>query len=685
MREGVGRFVRTGAALLLLGTVVALLIATTGSARLERADFVFNNGNEVRTLDPATVTGIAEGRVIRALFEGLTVMDPETLGPLPGMAERWEVSEDKRTYTFHLRRDACWTSPGGDPARFAERGEPVTAHDFVHSWRRLLEPATAAEYAYQLWCVEGAKQYSLLPDDAYYAKAQYFRILENGRVRVGADGINARRSAPDLEVRITDSSGEPIFHIGEERLVIPPFVRGATANPTPPRTLGELAEDPYEQGWLYEGELVEDELEKAVAERELFRGSEDLRRLFWPAVGIRALNDHTLVVQLERPTPYFLDLTASFFTYPVHVPSLEAAKERWPHSWQVEWVRPENLVTNGPFRIVERRINDRIRLVRNPVYWDVENVALRTVDALAVAHQVTSLNLYLTGEVDWIDSVPTDLVPRLMEREDFQPSPHLGTYFYRVNVDRPPLDDARVRRALALAIDRRAICAKVLKAGQIPSWGFVPHGMPGYRRHALEHGDPGEGMRDYEGSFGEDCARALELLAEAGYGENGEPFPSIAIHYNTSETHRDIAEVVVDGWKQRLDIDVRLSNQEWKVYMDDQRNLRYDLSRSSWMGDFVDPTNFLDVFRTGSANNRTGWSHARYDALLDEASREPDEARRAELLSEAEGILTTELPILPIYTYVTQNLVDPRLEGFGENVLDIHFLKFLRWREEGGR
>jgi len=552
----------------LLGGLFVLFLAIVGAGRRPRADFAFNNGAEVRSLDPAAVTGIAEGRVVRALFEGLTVLHPATLEPAPGTAARWDVSADGRTYTFHLRRDACWIRPGTDPARFAERGDPVIAHDFVRSWRRLLHPDTAAEYAYQLWCVRGARRYS---------------------------------------------------------------------------------EEPTSQTW---GE-----------------------------VGIRAEGDHTLVVELERPTAHFLELTAFYPLYPIHLPSLEAARARWPDTWETEWVKPAHLVTNGPFRLRERRLHDRIRLARNPVYWDVENVGMRSIDILAVEHQVTMLNLYLTGEVDWISSVPTNLVPRLLERDDFRPALQLGTYFYRINVTRPPFDDVRVRQALALAIDRRALCEKITKAGQPPSWGFLPDGWRHYEPAALAHAPLDADFANWDEAFAADCARGRELLAEAGYGPD-RPLPSISLHFNSSEVHRDIAEVIADGWHRELGVDARMTVQEFKVFLDTQKTLGYDVSRSSWMGDFVDPVNFLNVFRSDGANNRTGWGNARYDALLEEAADEPDAARRLALLAQADAILMDELPVIPLYTYVTQNLVNPRLGGFEPNVLDIHFLKFLHWRDD---
>ncbi len=564
-----GRIARNGAAFALLGALLALLVAATCHGRLERADFVFNNAAEITTLDPAAVSGIPEGRVMVALYEGLTVRDPKTSEPLPGVAENWEISRDGKTYVFHLRADARWSN-----------GERVSAQDFEWSWRRLLTPETAAPYAYLLRCVRGARAYSREPVDR-----------------------------------------------------------------------------------------------------------------LWAEVGIRAEDVRTLAVELESPTPYFLHLTSFHALFPVHRPTLERARERSPETWQVEWVRPENIVTNGPFVISERRINDRMRLVKNPFYWDERSVAMRTIDVLAVEGLNTMLNLYLCGEVDWIDRVPTTLIPRLLPREDFDPVPYLATYFYRVNVTRPTLADARVRRALGLAIDRRAICRKITKKGESPSFSLTPLGLTDYPRPEMEHAPRESDDSNQSEAFELDCARAADLLSSAGFGPRGRPFPPIEIHYNTSEAHRDIAEVIADGWRRYLGIDARLLNQEWKVYLDTQTTLGFDVSRSSWIGDYADPNTFVELFVTGGENNRTGWSNPRYDALVRDAARELDPARRLELLASAETILLDELPVLPIYSYVTQNLVHPGLGGFFENPRDDHFPKFWYWKadapgepeEEGAR
>ncbi len=547
---------------------LALLVVLLGaglrvvlSARLEPADYVMNNGTEVTTLDPATVTGVPEGRVIRAIYEGLCVQHPETLEPIPGMAQSWELSDDGLTYTFHIRRGARWTN-----------GDPVTAHDFVYTFQRCLDPLTAAEYAYQLYYVRGARAYNTELD-------------EDGRPLTSFD-----------------------------------------------------------------------------------------------SVGIRATDDYTLEIELASPTPYFLDLVAFYPLFPVNRRSIESAKERWPDDWQVELMKPVNLVTNGPFRVVERRINDRIRLVKNEDYWDADEVAFRSIDVLAVENYGTMLNLYLTGSVDFIDRMATNIVPRMIPREDFDPTPYLGSYFYRVNVTKPPFDDVRVRRALALTMDRKAICDKIMKAGQKPAYALVPPGMEGYANAQMDHADVD--ALGYDAAFRRDCERARELLAEAGYGPGGTPFPTIEIHYNTSEAHRDIAEVVADGWKRTLAIDAKLLSQEWKVYLDTQRSLGYDVSRSAWIGDYPDPNTFLDLFVTGGENNKTGWGNLEYDRLVRDAASVMDSEKRMAMLRDAEEILMRELPILPIYMYVTQSVVNPRLGGYFDNVQDVHFQKFFYWMSD---
>ncbi len=394
------------------------------------------------------------------------------------------------------------------------------------------------------------------------------------------------------------------------------------------------------------------------------------RQRFEDGVAITAPDARTLIVGLERPIDYFLELAVSAPLCPVSRRALESAHARWPDSWQVEWTKPANLVTNGPFRLVERRINDRIRLAKNPGYWDADEVALRTLDVLASEHLATNLNFYLTGAVAYLDEFPATAIPRLRGREDYRPAPYLATSFFRVNVTRAPYDDVRVRRALALAIDRDAITRNITRAGELPSFSLVPPLLPGWHGAELEH----------SGDFAADCRAARALLAEAGFGPN-HPLPPVELHFASQSTNKDVCEVVADTWRRELGVETRLRNQEWKVYLDAQRRLEFEVSRSSWIADYADAATFLEVFATGADNSRTGWNDAPYGELLERArgAREPERGR---LLAEAEARLLHELPILPVYTFAVTSLVDPRLGGFQANALDEHFPKFWYWRDD---
>jgi len=393
-------------------------------------------------------------------------------------------------------------------------------------------------------------------------------------------------------------------------------------------------------------------------------------RSFASSVAITASDARTLVVGLEHPVDHFLRIAVAAPLVPVSRRALEAARARWPDRWQLEWTSPEHLVTNGPFRLVERRINDRIRLAKHEGYWDADEVALRTLDVLASEHLATNLNFYLTGEVAYLDEVPVSAIPRLRGREDYRPAPYLGTSFFRMNVTKPPFDDVRVRRALALALDRVAIADKITRAGETPSFSLVPKLITGWTGAEIRR----------SATLAEDVAEARRLLAEAGYGPD-RPLGKIELHYASQATNKDVCEVVADFWRKELGVDARLRNQEWKVYLDAQRRLEYEVSRSSWIADYADPATFLEVFAPGADNSRTGWNDPRYGELLERARRARAPERFA-LLAEAEQLLLAELPILPLYTFAVTSLVDPRLGGFHANPLDEHVPKFWYWMND---
>jgi len=519
--------------LLLGGGVLALQGAT-----MDKADFTFNNSSEPESLDPKIVSGVPEGRVLRCLYEGLTNMHPETLRAVPGMAERWEISKDGRTYTFHIRKNALWSN-----------GEPLTATDFEYSWRRFLDPDSPAKYAQLLWLVVKGKDYMM-------------------------------GKAP------------------------------------------------------------------------------------WEEVGIRVIDPHTFEVELVDPTAYFLDLTSFYALFPVH----RATVETHPRTWH----KPEHFVGNGPFNLHKRMIRDRIRLRKNPLYWDADTVRLNTVDILPVEDHVTGLNLYLTGVIDWETDVPQHVIPDLKKRDDFAPRAYLGSYFYRVNLkNRNPdkarfLSDPRFRMALYLAMDRKSIVEGVTRAGELPSRSLVPPVIPAYDGPQLP---------------ATDLVKARALLEEVKRDLGVSRVPTLTILYNTSESHKSIAEVIQQQWGKGLGLKIKLENQEWGTYLNSQKMLEYDICRSAWIGDYPDPNTFLDLMVTGGGNNNTGYADPAYDGMIAAAAREIDQGKRLEILRKAESKLLRDLPVLPIYYYVTKNLVRPWVKGFYPNIQNVHPLKFV-WIDE---
>lgn len=522
--------------LLVTGLTVTPAAADDGPKPLppEQQIFVFNVNAEPETLDPAIMTGVPEGTLATIVFEGLTTYHPETLEPLPGMAESWTVSDDRLTWTFTLRADARWSN-----------GDPVTAEDFVYSWRRVIDPATAAQYAYMLYPVKNA------------------------------EALN----------------------------------------------------------------------------KQTLKGLEQL--------GVVAKDARTLVVTLERVTAYFLDLCCFHTTLPVHRKTVEAHPDKW--------ITPEFLVGNGPFVLKEWKPRERLVFGRNPHYWDAKNVRLTRIDALTIDDNDVAYNKYLNNEVDWIRAVPVPRIDEIKKHPDFFAYPYLGSYFYRVNVTKPPFNDVRVRRAFAMTIDRDALCRDVTKAGEIPAGGHVPPGIPGFSGI--------DGLKF-------DRAEAKRLLAEAGYPD-GKDFPKTELLYNTSESHKQIAEAVVQMWKENLGVQVSLFNTEWKVYLDNVDHLNYQVARAGWIGDYVDPNTFLDMFVTGGGNNNTGWSNARYDACIAQAAREGDPKQRMALFREAEQILCVEeVPILPIYFYVNKGMIRPRVQGWYGNIRDHHPFQSIWLSEE---
>jgi oligopeptide transport system substrate-binding protein len=512
----------------------------------QRADLIIINGAEPESLDPAIITGLSEMRIVSALFEGLTRLDPKTVAPVPSLADRWEISPDNLTYTFHIRSNAVWST-----------GEPITADDFVYSWIRALNPATASDYAGQLFYVKNGEEFNA------------------GKIK-----------DPNL-------------------------------------------------------------------------------------VGVHAVDAHTLRVELNHPTAFFLDLCA--FQILAIVPR-QTIEKHGDH-----WLMARPLPCSGAYELVDWRLNEKVRLKKNPRYWDAANTQLEVVDILPVGLPNTALSLYETGAADVIwdkDLLPTEQFDAIKSRPDSHTFTYLGTYFFRFNLNRKPFDDARVRRALALAIDRTRLTRRVTKAGELPADHLTPDGTANYH--------PPHGL-------GYDPELARKLLAEAGY-PGGKNFPRFQYMFNAAaggaaKIHEKIAVELQQMWRENLGVEMDLQQVEVKVLYANQSRMDYDVSRSSWVGDYNDANTFLGMFMSNDGNNRTGWTNAAYDKLVRAANVEVDKARREQLFQQAEKILVVdEVPIVPLYFYSGFNLFDPKkIDGIYPNILDIHPLNAIRLIGRGTR
>ncbi|GGD18144.1 peptide ABC transporter substrate-binding protein [Pontibacillus salipaludis] len=374
-------------------------------------------------------------------------------------------------------------------------------------------------------------------------------------------------------------------------------------------------------------------------------------------VGVTAVDEQTLEVELENPTPYFLELTAFYTYFPVNS---KIAKEN--EEWYAD--AGENYVSNGPFKMTEWSHNDSITLEPNEEYWDKDAVKLDRIEFAMINDFNTELNSFKQGEFDWagspFGSLPTEAIPSLKEDGSLNVEPIAGTYWYKFHTEKEPFNNVNIRKAFAYAIDRQGIVENITKAGQVPAMAAVPPTM---------FSDNEEGYFDAV-----NIEKAKEHLQkgieELGY-DSVEDMPAVTLSYNTSESHAKIAQAIQDMWKENLGVEVELSNAEWAVYIDQLHQGDYQIGRMGWLGDFNDPINFLELYKEKGGNNDTRWHSEEFASLLEESQTETDSEKRTEMLKEAEGILMDEMPIAPIYFYTNawvqdENLKDVVMSGLGD-------------------
>ncbi|MCC5870556.1 MAG: peptide ABC transporter substrate-binding protein [Gammaproteobacteria bacterium] len=529
------RFALTWGVLTLLGW----LIAGTSAVADERILTIGNPGHPA-SLDPHRITGVWENRIVGDMLMGLTTeaADGSTVA---GAAKSWEVSADGLTYTFTIREHS-WSD-----------GVPVTAEDFVYSFRRMLSGETTSPYA------------------------QFFWVIENAR-----------------------------------------------------------------------------DLTRGDAEPE--------------ALGVSALDASTLQIRLSQPTAYFLGLLTHFAAFPVPRHAIEA------HGG--DWTAAGNMPANGAFMLAERVANDHVRLLRNPRFFDADAVALDGVIHVGQEDLDAQLSRFRAGELDILRDFPGGRTQWLRERlpEAVRTAPYLGLAFFAINHAREPLRDARVRRALSMALQREIIAERLLGSGEQPAWSLVPEGTANYTTPAMAQ------WRSLAPD--ERTAQARALMRVAGYGPDRRL--SLQLRYHTSENDRRVAVAAQSMWRE-IFVDVELERAETAVHYASLQQGNFDLGLASWLAVYDDPQTFTLLLETASGPNNLGdYSNESYDALTAQAAASVDLAERARLLREAEAHAVREQALIPIYHHAARNLVAEHVTGWQDNLLDVHRSRFLGLRSDTG-
>lgn len=583
--------------------VIAVAVATTAACSTTASDSLYFGsieppegqhlryitGGEPESLDPQIGTGQPEARIYMALFEGLTDYDAKTGDVAPGLAERWEALEQNTTFIFHLRR-AKWSD-----------GSPVTADDFVYTFRRGLAPELAARNAYMA--------YELRYAEGFNEGGSFARNRNTGEfVMWPGKAAGVRFVVPPDKQKL------------EERVALTPDVRQ---------------------------QLTGAELVPVRAED----------------IGIEAVDDYTVRITTMQPLPYLPGLMAHQFFRPVPRRAIEQYGDNW--------TRPGHLISNGPFLLESWKPYDRIVMVRNPDYWDAAITRLDRLTFYSVEDTVTRMNLYKAGEVDAVlnHAVPTAWYEQVRHLRDYQNSPESAIEYYGFNVTQAPMNDVRVRKAFNAAVDKDAL-ARLKRSAKVLT-GFVPEGI--FPNYPYQKGDV----------F--DVARAKKLLVDAGYKDaNGQydpaRFPSdqVELLYNISENNRMTSEFLQAQWRQNLGITIRLRNMEFRTFLEERNSLQFrGLARSGWVGDYMDPVTFLDLFSTREGNNGTGWFEPRYAQMLKDANRESDPVQRYAILARAESYLLEMQPVMPLFTTGTSWLKKPYVLGMYANPVTLHPWKYV--------
>ncbi len=380
-------------------------------------------------------------------------------------------------------------------------------------------------------------------------------------------------------------------------------------------------------------------------------------------LGVRAIDPKTLEITLKAPTPYFIEQLTHYTAFPVPKHLVEKYGD--------DWVKKEHIASNGAYVLEEWLPNTHVRLTKNADFFDAKNVAIEKVEFYPTEDRGAVQKRFRAGEIDIAKDFASEQFDFLKKElpEETRVAPYLGIYYYTINTKKPPFDDARVRQALSMVIDREAITDKVLKTGEVPAYSFVPPGTGNY-------GDPAY-VSWMDMPYDERVAEAKALMEEAGYGPDN-PL-KFTLSYNTSENHKRIAIAVASMWKKALGVQAELFNQEVTPHYNKLEQNDFEVARAAWIADYNDPQNFLYLLETRTGRQNYGrWSNADFDKLMEQAATTTDMDKRADYLRQAEAIAMAEQPDIPIYYYVSKNLVSDKVDGWEANVKDVQRTRYLK-------
>jgi oligopeptide transport system substrate-binding protein len=382
-------------------------------------------------------------------------------------------------------------------------------------------------------------------------------------------------------------------------------------------------------------------------------------------LGVKAVDDQTLEIRLEKPTPYFLELLTHQTSFPVHPASVEKLGN--------DFVKPGNYVSNGPYVLSEVVPNDHIKSTKNPNYWDAKNVKIDVVNYYPHPDLAAAVRRFQAGELHSTDDLPADQIKSLKERFGKQVvlGPYLGVYALVLNSSKAPYNDVKVRQALSMVIDREFLADEIWGQTMLPAYSLVPPGINNYVAKQPEYD-----YKDMSPIDREEKAKAL--LKEAGYGPGGKPL-KVEIRYNTTDNHRKTVVAIADQWKRALGVDSSFINTDAPTHFAHLRDGGdFDAARYGWIGDYSDPQNFLFLVESDNKGFNYGkYNNPEYDALMKQAADQTDLKKRADLLAKAEQIFLKDTPWIPLMFYGTKNLVSSKVEGFHQNTRGVYPSKYL--------